>query len=127
MDEPQRERNRQRRRRVPLDPVEPPESADRRGSRAGDERQEQSEPDEPRACKELERDAVWLGHRGRRLAVALARDLEVFAPAPSTGSARKTSHASPHQAERLFELRLVNRLGSFVTSAPRTRRRCGPR
>ena len=120
MDEPQRQRDGQGGRRVPLDPAQPSESADRGGPGGGDERQEQREPDESRPGQELERNTVRLGHRRRVLAVALARDLEgVGACSLEWIGSAKMSNASRHQASRLFELALRNRVGSFDTSPPR--------
>ena len=76
VDEPERERDRQRGRRVALRPLEPPDGADGRRGGGRDEREQERQPDEPGPGEELERDAVRLRHRRRQVAVALARDLE---------------------------------------------------
>ena len=80
MDEPQREHDRQGGRGVPLDPLEPPDRADGSHAGSGDESEEQSEPDESGSGEELERHAMWLRNRRRRVAITLARNLELGHP-----------------------------------------------
>ena len=61
--EPESERDRERRRGIPLGALEPPTRADRSGRSRGHQRDEERQADEPGAGEELERHVVRLRHR----------------------------------------------------------------
>ena len=112
VDEPERERDRERRRRISFDPFEPPERAYRRARGGGDESEEERQARRAR-CRRgpgAERCAAESPPTRSRDS-ASARPRRCLRRRLRAARHGRCPSASPHQAKRLFELRLETARG----------------